>query len=128
MVGAALLALVVANSPAYEAVEHFLMQPLTIGFGDILASISVEGLVNDFLMAIFFLLVGIELKYEMTVGQLRRPRQAALPMLAAVGGVAMPALIYLLFNAAGRAHGWAVPIATDIACLLYTSPSPRDCS
>ncbi|MBS6400441.1 MAG: Na+/H+ antiporter NhaA [Atopobiaceae bacterium] len=118
MVGAALLALVVANSPAYEAVEHFLMQPLTIGFGDILASISVEGLVNDFLMAIFFLLVGIELKYEMTVGQLRRPRQAALPMLAAVGGVAMPALIYLLFNAAGRAHGWAVPIATDIAFAL----------
>ena len=87
MVGAALLALVVANSPAYEAVEHFLLQPLSIGIGGLVASITVEGFVNDFLMAIFFLLVGIELKYEMTVGQLRRPRQAALPMLAAVGGV-----------------------------------------
>lgn len=118
MVGAALLALVVANSPAYEAVEHFLVQPLTFGFGSFFASISVEAVVNDFLMAIFFLLVGIELKYEMTVGQLRRPRQAALPMLAAVGGVAVPALIYLLFNAGGQANGWAIPIATDIAFAL----------
>ena len=118
MVGAALLALVVANSPAYEAVEHFLVQPLTFGFGSFFASISVEAVVNDFLMAIFFLLVGIELKYEMTVGQLRRPRQAALPMLAAVGGVAVPALIYLLFNAGGQTNGWAIPIATDIAFAL----------
>ncbi len=118
MVGAALLALVVANSPAYEAVEHFLLQPLSVGFGAACASMTVEAFVNDFLMAIFFLLVGIELKYEMTVGQLRRPRQAALPMLAAVGGVCVPALIYLLFNAGGLAHGWAVPIATDIAFAL----------
>ena len=118
MVGAALLALVVANSPAYEAVEELLFQPLHLGLGDLDASISVEAFVNDFLMAIFFLLVGIELKYEMTVGQLRRPRQAALPMLAAVGGVCAPALIYLAFNAGGLAHGWAVPIATDIAFAL----------
>ena len=118
MVGAALLALVVANSPAYEAVEHFLLQPLSVGFGAVSASMTVEAFVNDFLMAIFFLLVGIELKYEMTVGQLRRPRQAALPMLAAVGGVCVPALIYLLFNVGGLAHGWAVPIATDIAFAL----------
>ncbi len=118
MVGAALLALVVANSPAYEALEHFLLQPLSVGFGAACASMTVEAFVNDFLMAIFFLLVGIELKYEMTVGQLRRPRQAALPMLAAVGGVCVPALIYLLFNAGGLAHGWAVPIATDIAFAL----------
>ena len=118
MVGAALLALVVANGPAYEAVEHFLLQPITLGLGALSASITVEAFVNDFLMAVFFLLVGIELKYEMTVGQLRRPRQAALPMLAAVGGVCAPALIYLAFNAGGLAHGWAVPIATDIAFAL----------
>ncbi len=118
MVAAALLALVVANSPAYEAVEEFILQPLQLGLGSLSASITVEAFVNDFLMAIFFLLVGIELKYEMTVGQLRRPRQAALPMLAAVGGVCAPALIYLAFNAGGLAHGWAVPIATDIAFAL----------
>ena len=58
----------------------------------------IEAFINDFLMAVFFLLVGIELKYEMTVGQLRHPRQAALPMLAAVGGVAAPAVIYTLLN------------------------------
>ena len=118
MVVAALAALVVANSPAYEAVEHFLTQPITLGLGTASVSITVEAFVNDFLMAIFFLLVGIELKYEMTVGQLRRPRQAALPMLAAVGGVCAPALIYLAFNIGGLSHGWAVPIATDIAFAL----------
>lgn len=118
MVGAALLALVVANGPAFEAVEEFLREPLEIGIGTHLVAMSVESFVNDFLMAIFFLLVGIELKYEMTVGQLRRPRQAALPMLAAVGGVCLPALIYLLLNWGGQTHGWAVPIATDIAFAL----------
>lgn len=118
MVGAALLALVVANGPAFEAVEEFLRESLEIGIGTHLIAMSVESFVNDFLMAIFFLLVGIELKYEMTVGQLRRPRQAALPMLAAVGGVCFPALIYLLLNWGGQTHGWAVPIATDIAFAL----------
>lgn len=118
MVGAALLALVVANGPAFEAVEEFLREPLEIGIGMHLIAMSVESFVNDFLMAIFFLLVGIELKYEMTVGQLRRPRQAALPMLAAVGGVCFPALIYLALNWGGQTHGWAVPIATDIAFAL----------
>ena len=87
MVAAALLAVCVANSPAYHVVHEVLETPLTLGAGPLSASLSVEQFVNDFLMAIFFLLVGIELKYEMTVGQLRRPRQAALPMLAAVGGV-----------------------------------------
>ncbi|WP_417572507.1 Na+/H+ antiporter NhaA [Paratractidigestivibacter faecalis] len=118
MVGAALLALVVANGPAFEVVEEFLREPLEIGIGTHLIAMSVESFVNDFLMAIFFLLVGIELKYEMTVGELRRPRQAALPMLAAVGGVCFPALIYLLLNWGGQTHGWAVPIATDIAFAL----------
>ena len=118
MVGAALLALVVANGPAFEAVEEFLREPLEIGIGTHLIAMSVESFVNDFLMAIFFLLVGIELKYEMTVGQLRRPRQAALPMLAAVRGVCFPALIYLALNWGGQTHGWAVPIATDIAFAL----------
>ena len=120
MVGAALLALLVANSPLYEGVEYMLGLPLTVGVGRLSVSLTVEQFVNDFLMAVFFLLVGIELKYEMTVGQLRRPRQAALPMLAAVGGVCVPALIYLAVNLleGGEPGGWAVPIATDIAFAL----------
>ena len=118
MVIAALLAVVVANSPAYGVVHEVLETRLEFAVGGFVAGISIEGFVNDFLMSIFFLLVGIELKYEMTVGQLRRPRQAALPMLAAVGGVVVPALIYLAFNHGGLEHGWAIPIATDIAFAL----------
>lgn len=119
MVGAALLALVVANTPLYEGTEWLLSQPLELGAGPLTVSLTVEQFVNDFLMAVFFLLVGIELKYEMTVGQLRRPRQAMLPMLAAVGGVCVPALIYLALNlGVPTARGWAVPIATDIAFAL----------
>ena len=83
MVLAAILAVIVANTPAYEAVHHFFETGVTFGIGSWSATLTLEQFVNDFLMAIFFLLVGIELKYEMTVGQLRRPRQAALPMLAA---------------------------------------------
>ena len=120
MVLAAILAVIVANTPAYEAVHHFFETPLGIKLGGWEAELTLEEFVNDFLMAIFFLLVGIELKYEMTVGQLRRPRQAALPMLAAVGGVAVPSLIYMLMNLGqgGAPHGWAVPMATDIAFAL----------
>ena len=120
MVLAAILAVIVANTPAYEAVHGFFETPLAIQIGGWSASLTLEEFVNDFLMAIFFLLVGIELKYEMTVGQLRRPRQAALPMLAAVGGVAVPSIIYALMNLGegGAPHGWAVPMATDIAFAL----------
>ncbi|MCI1664874.1 MAG: Na+/H+ antiporter NhaA [Atopobiaceae bacterium] len=119
MVVAAVAAIIVANSPAYGAVSSFLQTPLTLGVGSFSASLTVEGFVNDFLMAIFFLLVGIELKYEMTVGQLRQPRQAALPILAAVGGVMGPCIIYALLNMGGtHMDGWAVPMATDIAFAL----------
>lgn len=118
MVAAALLAVCVANTDAYFAIHHVLLTPLTLGIGNFVLELSLEAFINDFLMAIFFLLVGIELKYEMVVGQLRRPRQAALPMLAAVGGVVVPALIYLAFNAGSAPHGWAIPIATDIAFAL----------
>lgn len=118
MVLAALAAVICANSALYEPLEHLLKTPISVGIGGFVASISLERFVNDLLMSIFFLLVGVELKYEMTVGQLRHPRQAALPMLAAVGGVIMPALIYLLLNQGGATKGWATPIATDIAFAL----------
>ena len=118
MVSAAFVATIVANTPAYGFVRFVLELPLEIGIGSFIVSISLEQFVNDFLMAIFFLLVGVELKYEMTVGQLRHPKQAALPMMAAVGGVMVPALIFLACNFKGSAHGWATPIATDIAFAL----------
>nr|WP_315521605.1 Na+/H+ antiporter NhaA [Olegusella massiliensis] len=118
MVFAAVLAVMVANSPLYEAVRHAIEAPLMVGVGRAAVEISAEQFVNDFLMAIFFMLVGVELKYEMTVGQLRYPRQAALPMLAAVGGVVVPAIMYLIFNLHGAHQGWATPIATDIAFAL----------
>lgn len=118
MVFAAILAVIVANSPVYHIVHEVLESQVGIVLGPLTLAISVEGFINDGLMAVFFFLVGIELKYEMTVGQLRRPRQAALPMLAAVGGVVAPALIYLLFNHGETMSGWAIPIATDIAFAL----------
>lgn len=119
MVVAAIAAVICANSDAYETIHHILMEPIHVGIGSHTMAISIEVFVNDFLMAIFFLLVGIELKYEMTVGELRHPRQALLPMLAAVGGVVVPATIYMLLNrGSGSAQGWAIPMATDIAFAL----------
>jgi NhaA family Na+:H+ antiporter len=120
MVLSAVAAVVVANTDAYYPVQAALHMPLTMGVGGIAFGITVEGFVNDFLMAIFFLVVGIELKYELTVGVLTEARQAALPMLAACGGVICPAVIFSAINALGNGHveGWAIPVATDIAFAL----------
>ena len=118
MVLAAVAAVIVANTPAYFPVHAFLTAPVTVSFGGLSVSVTPELVINDFLMALFFLLVGIELKYEMTVGELTRPRQAMLPMLAAVGGVVVPAAIYAVLNHGGASGGWAIPMATDIAFAL----------
>lgn len=118
MMLAAIVAVIVANTDAYFAVREFLEAPLAVQAGPFIGSISLEGFINDFLMAIFFLSVGIELKYELTAGVLTNPRHALMPILAACGGVAVPALIYSALNAGGNIGGWAVPIATDIAFAL----------
>ena len=119
MVLAAVAAVVCANTPAYDAIHHFLSDPRQfLVLGGVTVKMSFEVFVNDFLMAVFFLLVGIELKFEMTVGELKRPANALLPMLAAVGGVAVPAAIYVLVNRDGAIGGWAIPMATDIAFAL----------
>ncbi len=118
MVLAALAAVIVANTDAYYPVREFLEAPLAIQVGPLVGEISLEGFINDFLMAIFFLSVGVELKYELTAGALTNPRQAMMPILAACGGVAAPALIYTTLNLGGAMSGWAVPIATDIAFAL----------
>ncbi len=110
LMAAAGLALAIANSPlgpAYEAVLHAPLGPLSVGHW-----------INDGLMAVFFLLVGLEIKREMLDGQLATWPRRALPGMAAAGGMAIPALIYLAFNPGPTAHGWAIPAATDIAFAL----------
>lgn len=120
MLLAAIIALVVANTPAHEPFLDFWHTYVTVGVGSMIGHMSFAHIINDIFMAVFFLLVGLEIKYEMTVGELTNIRQAALPIIAAFGGVAMPIVIYLIFNGSDPAtsHGWGVPTATDIAFAL----------
>lgn len=116
LVIAAVIALVWANSPyaaSYEALWH---TPLSIGLGKFVFSQSLHFWINDALMTVFFLVVGMEIRREMHEGALSDLRQAALPVGAAIGGVIAPALIYVTFNSPAQQQlGWAVPTATDIA-------------
>jgi len=113
---AAAVALIWANSayaPSYHALWH---APVTFGVGDLISSQSLHFWINDGLMTLFFLVVGMEIRREIHDGALSNMRQAALPIAAALGGVIVPALIYVAFNPiAPRLNGWAVPTATDIA-------------
>lgn len=120
MLLAAIVSLVVANSAFYVGFTGFWHTELSIGFGKFSVSMTLAHIINDIFMAIFFLLVGLEIKYEMTVGELTNIRQAILPVGAAVGGVLAPVVIYLSFNATSpeTLHGWGVPTATDIAFAL----------
>ncbi|GHO90245.1 Na(+)/H(+) antiporter NhaA [Reticulibacter mediterranei] len=114
-----LIAFLWANSPWSASYAHLLEIHLTIGVGSLLLDHPLHTWINDGLMAIFFLLVGLELKREVLVGELSSPRQATLPLLAAVGGALFPAMIYLIWNGGtGGARGWAIPMATDIAFAL----------
>ncbi|MCO7514957.1 Na+/H+ antiporter NhaA [Pseudomonas guariconensis] len=113
---AAIVALIWANSPAADSYEALWHTPLTIGIGSLVYSQSLHFWINDGLMTIFFLVVGMEIRREIHEGALSSLRQATLPMAAAIGGVAVPALIYLAFgHAPAEQQGWAVPTATDIA-------------
>jgi NhaA family Na+:H+ antiporter len=110
LMGAAILALVIANSPlgpGYQHLLHVYVGPLSLGHW-----------INDGLMALFFLLVGLEIKREMLDGQLSTWPRRILPGIAAAGGMVVPACIYLAFNRGPTAIGWAIPAATDIAFAL----------
>src|SRR3546814_12369256 len=89
---------------------------VSLGFGDARFSLPLVSWINDGLLTLFFLVVGLEIKREFTSGHLSNVRSAALPIAAAIGGMAVPALLYVLVIPAGQwSHGWGVPIATDTA-------------
>jgi NhaA family Na+:H+ antiporter len=114
-----LIALIWANSPWSHAYHDLWKQHFVVGFVGAQLDLSLHTWINDGLMAIFFLLVGLEIKREMLVGELSQVRQALLPIMAAIGGAIFPALIYTAFTwGTVNSHGWAIPMATDIAFAL----------
>src|SRR6266480_2652520 len=119
LLGFGLAALAIANSPLSAAYNHLLEIPLTLGIVPHELSLSLHDWINDGLMAVFFLLVGLEIKRELLTGELCSVRQAALPIACAIGGMVVPSAIYLVFNFRGMgSHGWGIPMATDIAFAL----------
>lgn len=120
LIVAALVALVMANTPMQALYHAFLDIPVTLRISELLIDKPLLLWINDGLMAIFFLMIGLEVKRELREGALANREQALFPAIAAVGGMVAPALIYLLFNGADEVarQGWAIPAATDIAFAL----------
>ena len=120
LLAAAVAALVVANTGLADPVETFWQRELTlIEIGDFHLTEDLLHWVNDGLMAIFFFVVGLEIKRELVTGELKDPTRAALPAIAALGGIVVPAALYTAFNAGGPgADGWGIPMATDIAFVV----------
>ena len=118
--GAAVAAMIIANSPLADGYFDFLHTHAGISVGNFHLDMSLAHWINDGLMAIFFLLVGLEIKRELMVGELSSPAKAAFPAIGALGGMLVPAGIYLAINMAdgGKAHGFGIPMATDIAFAL----------
>jgi NhaA family Na+:H+ antiporter len=116
---ATVIALVWANSPWQASYGTVWSTPVRIEIGSHVLDETLGHLVNDMLMAIFFFVVGMEIKREFVVGELRDRRAVGLPVMAALGGMIVPAVIYIAFNASGAgAKGWGIPMATDIAFAL----------
>lgn len=117
---AALMAMITVNSPAQFLYDALLNTPVEIRIGALNIAKPLLLWVNDGLMALFFLLVGLEIKREIVQGELADPAKAILPVMAAIGGMVMPALIYTAFNQSDdlAMRGWAIPTATDIAFAL----------
>ena len=118
LLAAALAALAVANSPLAGSYDALWATRLVVGPESHPLALSARAWVNDGLMAVFFLLVGLEIKRELLVGELASARQAALPLVAALGGVVVPALVFAALADPGMRRGWAIPTATDIAFAL----------
>lgn len=119
LVLAAVVAMVWANSPWWESYSNVWERELALTFDGASLSLTLREWVNDGLMTLFFFVAGLEIKREMTQGELREPRHAALPIIGAVGGMVMPAVVFLALNAGGPgSHGWGIPVATDIAIVM----------
>ncbi len=115
----AILALLLSNSPWAEDFHHLWEIEFGFTFNGKSIEKSLHHWINDGLMAVFFFVVGLELKREIVAGELRNPRKALLPLTAALGGMVLPAIIYLFFNKTGESsNGWGIPMATDIAFAL----------
>ncbi|RYD94561.1 MAG: Na(+)/H(+) antiporter NhaA, partial [Sphingobacteriales bacterium] len=109
LLGCVVLSLIIANSPMHKGFQNLLTQNVAPDF-------TISATINDGLMAIFFLMAGLEIKREIVEGQLSGIKKAALPVLCAVGGMVVPALIYFILNNNTVTHaGWGIPMATDIA-------------
>ena len=116
LLGTAIIALVWANSPWADSYHDLWHTPVTLGLGNWVFEHDLHFWINDFLMAIFFLVVGLEIKRELFEGALSELKRAALPLAAAVGGMVVPALLFFALNTSGPGRvGWGVPMATDIA-------------
>ena len=111
----AALGLLVANSPFSENYFSFLAINFQIGSGDLAIDLTIQKFINYVLMTFFFFVVGLEIKRELTSGHLASVKRALMPFIAALGGIALPAIIYLAIAGGVEAGGWGVPVATDIA-------------
>ena len=119
LIAAAIVALVWANSPWGESYTGLWGTELSVSLGPFSIEEDLTHWINDGLMAVFFLVVGLEIKREILVGELSSPRRAALPLAAAIGGAVLPALIYVAINFGTEGvSGWGIPMATDIAFAL----------
>lgn len=114
-----LIAMIWANSPWWESYFELWNTHFKVGIGDFMLDKSLHHWINDLLMVVFFFLVGLEIKREVLIGELSTVRKAMLPIAGALGGIIVPAGIYAAFNFGGEGmHGWAIPMATDIAFAL----------